>query len=166
MDMYELKPLSKAGIPAALEKAERYRLLNEPGEAVSICQDVLAIEPDHQEAQVMLLLALTDQLAEEPAVAAWAQQVARGLRDEYDRLYYAGIIAERSAKAHLRRGGVSPDGVYDWLTEAMDCYARAEALRPAGNDDPILRWNACARLLREHPNLRPAEERPEPQFLE
>jgi len=164
--MHELKPLSIAGVPAALEKAERYRLLNEPGEAVSICQDVLAVEPGHQQAQVVLLLALTDQLSEEPAVASWAQQVARGLRDEYDRLYYAGIIAERSAKAHLRRGGVSPDGVYDWLIEAMDCYERAEALRPAGNDDTILRWNACARLLREHPNLRPSEERPEPQFLE
>ena len=164
--MHELKPLSIAGVPAALEKAERYRLLNEPGEAVSICQDVLAVEPGNHQAQVVLLLALTDQLSEEPAVASWAQQVARGLRDEYDRLYYAGIIAERSAKAHLRRGGVSPDGVYDWLIEAMDCYERAEALRPAGNDDTILRWNACARLLREHPNLRPSEERPEPQFLE
>jgi hypothetical protein len=165
--MYELKPLSKAALPAALEKAERYRLLNEPGEAVSICQDVLAVEPDHQQALVILLLALTDQLAEEPAVAARAQQVARALRDEYERLYYAGIVAERSAKAHLRRGGVSPHGVYDWLADAMTCYERAEALRPSGNDDAILRWNACARLLMEHPKLRPAvDERAEPQFLE
>lgn len=165
--MHQLKPLSKAAVPAALEKAERYRLLNEPGEAVSICQDVLAVEPNHQPALIVLLLALTDQLAEEPAVASRAQQVARSLREEYDRLYYAGIIAERSAKAHLRRGGVSPDGVYDWLADAMDCYERAEALRPSGNDDAILRWNACARLLMEHPNLRPSrDERPEPQFLE
>jgi hypothetical protein len=164
--MYELKPLSKAAIPAALEKAERYRLLNEPGEAVSICQDVLAIEPAHQEALVTLLLALTDQLVEEPAVGPRAHQVARSLRDEYERLYYAGIISERSAKAHLRRGGVSPDGVYEWLADAMECYERAAAVRPSGNDDAILRWNACARLLMERPNLRPAAERPEPQFLE
>jgi hypothetical protein len=167
VSIYQLKPLSKAAVPAALEKAERYRLLNEPGEAVSICEDVLAIEPGHQEALVILLLALTDQLLEAPAVASRAQQVARGLTDEYDRFYYEGIIAERTAKAHLRRGGMSPDGVYEWLADAMECYGRAESLRPAGNDDAILRWNACARLLREHPNLRPAvDDRREPQFLE
>ena len=164
---YTLKPLSAAGIPAALEKAERYRLLNEPGEAVSICQDVLAVQADHREARIVLLLAMTDQLVEEPGVALQAQQVARSLDDEYERLYYLGIVSERSAKAHLRRGGVTLEGVYDWLTDAMDLYQRAEALRPTGNDDAILRWNACARLLQEHPNLRPsADPRAEPQFLE
>lgn len=165
--MYELKPISKGAVPAALEKAQRYRLLNEPAAAESICRDVLAVEPDHQEALVVLLLALTDQLSEEPGAAARAQQVAASLRDEYERLYYAGVIAERRAKAHLRRGGVPPHGVYDWLMDAMEAYERAEALRPPGHDDAILRWNACVRLLQEHPNLRPAaEERPEPQFLE
>ena len=39
--MFELKPLSREAIPAALEKAMRYRLLNEPGAAESICHDVL-----------------------------------------------------------------------------------------------------------------------------
>lgn len=164
--MLELKPLSKAAVPAALEKAERYRLLNEPWEAVSICQDILAVEPGHQPALVMLLLALTDQLGEEPGAGARAEQIVRSLSDEYDRLYYAGIVAERSAKANLRRGGVSPEGVYEWLAEAMESYELAERVRPSGNDDAILRWNACARLLREHPNLRPASERPEPHFLE
>ena len=43
--MFDLKPLSKDAIPAALAKAERYRLLNEPGEAESICLDVLRIDP-------------------------------------------------------------------------------------------------------------------------
>ena len=167
MSIYQLKPLSKAAVPAALEKAERYRLLNEPGEAVSICEDVLAIEPGHQDALVILLLALTDQLLDAPAVASKAQQVARSLSDEYERFYYEGIIAERTAKAHLRRGGMSPEGVYEWLADAMECYERAEALRPAGNDDAILRWNACARVLQENPNLGPAvDDRREPQFLE
>jgi hypothetical protein len=153
VSIYQLKPLSTAAVPAALEKAERYRLLNEPGEAVSICEDVL--------------LALTDQLLDAPAVASKAEQVARSLSDEYDRFYYQGIIAERTAKAHLRRGGMSPEGVYEWIADAMECYERAEALRPAGNDDAILRWNACARLLKENPNLRPAvDDRREPQFLE
>jgi hypothetical protein len=165
--MYQLKPLSKAAVPAALEKAERYRLLNEPGEAVSICQDVLAVEPNHQPAMITLLLALTDQLLDEPAVGARAQQVAARLHDEYERLYYSGIVAERSAKALLRRGGVSPHGVYEWLREAMDDFERAEAVRPPGNDDAILRWNACARLLHEHSNLQPSSDQlAEPQFLE
>ena len=48
--MFELKPLSLEGVPAALEKAMRYRLLNEPGEAESICHDVLGVDPDNQEA--------------------------------------------------------------------------------------------------------------------
>jgi hypothetical protein len=40
---------------------------------------------------------------------------------------------------------------YEMLREAKVWYERAEALRPAGNDDVLLRWNACARLLMRHP---------------
>lgn len=46
--MFELKPLSEGAIPKALKKAERYRLLNEPRQAESICQDVLSIDPDNE----------------------------------------------------------------------------------------------------------------------
>ena len=56
--MFEPKPISRDAIPAALAKAERYRLLNEPGEAESICLDILQIEPANQEAIVTLLLHL------------------------------------------------------------------------------------------------------------
>src|SRR6266436_320626 len=55
--MFELKRLSLEAVPAALERALRYRLLNEPAEAESICHDVLEIDPENQEALVMLLLA-------------------------------------------------------------------------------------------------------------
>ena len=48
--MFELKPLSKSAVPAALAKAERYRLLNEPMQAASICEDVLRVEPDNDDA--------------------------------------------------------------------------------------------------------------------
>ncbi len=58
--MAELKSLHKDAIPAALEKAERYRLLNEPGEAESICLDILHVDPENQQALITLLLALTD----------------------------------------------------------------------------------------------------------
>ena len=45
--------------------------------------------------------------------------------------------------------------VYEWLREAMDWYEKAEAIRPAGNDDALLRWNACARLIMRDPHLVP-----------
>src|SRR5215470_8103915 len=59
--MLELKPLSKEGIPRALGRVERYRLLNEPEQAESICEDILRSDPENQEALRSLLLAMTDQ---------------------------------------------------------------------------------------------------------
>ena len=164
--MFELKPLSSDAIESALAKAERYRFLNEPGEAESICLDVLAIAPDNQQAQIALLLALSDQFHEASGAAARAHQLAAGLSGEYERLYYRGLVAERRAKAHIERGAAG-NGAYEWLIDALDCFERAERVRPTGNDDAILRWNACVRLLQRHPHLRPASEvREEPQFLE
>jgi hypothetical protein len=166
--MFELKPLHRDSVEAALTKAERYRLLNEPGEAESICLDVIDVDPDNQAARITLLLALTDQFADMPAAHKHAREALAGLRSEYDRAYYAGIIAERRAKAQFARGGPgSSVGTYDWLAEAMRHYERAEAVRPAGNDDALLRWNACARFLRSHPQLRPStEDRSELEMLE
>jgi hypothetical protein len=168
MTMRELKPLSRDAVDAALSKAERYRLLNEPHEAESICLDVLEIDPENQPAHITLLLSLTDQFGEVPAAHQRAREALAGLHNEYDRAYYAGIIAERRAKAQLARGGAgSSVGAYDWLAEAMRHYERAEVLRHPGNDDALLRWNACARFLAQHPNLRPStEERPELEMLE
>jgi tetratricopeptide (TPR) repeat protein len=157
--MYTLKSISAEAVPAALEKAERYRLLNEPELAESICRDVLAAEPDHQEALVMLLLALTDQFrGGHPECIAQAQAVLPRLHDEYDRLYYTGLIRERRGLAQLSQG--APGGgrvACEWLREAMELYERAEALRPAGNDNAILRWNTCARVMTRH-HLAPEPE--------
>lgn len=154
----ELKPLATDAIPKALEKAERYRLLNEPEGAESICLDVLRIEPQNQAALVMLLLALTDQFASGGTVDR-AREVLPALHDEYDRRYYAGLICERRAKALLHRGGPGSSFMaYDGLREAMSWYEKAEVIRPHGNDDALLRWNTCVRLLRRHPHLRPAPE--------
>jgi hypothetical protein len=165
--MFDLKPLSKDAVESALSKAERYRLLNEPDEAESICLDILEVEPGNQQAQVMLVLALSDQAGERGSAAARAQQLASQLQNEYERLYYSGLVAERRARAHLHRGGVALNGVYDWLVDALDCFARAEAIRPAGNDDAILRWNTCVRVLQKHPELKPSGEmREEPLLLE
>jgi hypothetical protein len=161
--MFEPKPLSVEAIPKALEKAERYRFLNEPGESESICLDVLQIDADNQAALVTLLLARTDQFGSGEAVSR-AREVLPRLRDAYDRAYYAGIICERRAKAHLDHGGPGSEIVaYDWFREAMAWYEKAEDLRPAGNDDAILRWNTCARILMRNPRIQPPpEDRSEP----
>ena len=158
--MFTLKTISPAAIPAALEKAERYRLLNEPELAESICLDVLQIEPDKQEALIMLLLALTDQFRGGHAEPfAQAQAVLPRLRGEYERLYYAGIIRERRALALLDHGGPgSARSANEWLHEAMGYYDRAESLRPPGNDDAILRWNTCVRVCLRHHLEHEAEE--------
>jgi hypothetical protein len=166
---FELKTLSPEAVPRALAKAERYRLLNEPSEAESICLDALGIEPDNQEALTVLLLALTDQFGEEsPSSFTEAWNTLARLRDDYQRNYYTGIVYERRAKAHLHLGrpGNGPRA-YEWLREAMSWYEKAEAIRPAGNDDAILRWNACARLINRNQRLEPVgEESREPLLLE
>jgi hypothetical protein len=165
--MFHLKPLSKDAVESALAKAERYRFLNEPTEAESICLDVLEVDPDNQHARIGLLLALSDQFAEGAGAATRAQQIASELAGEYERLYYSGLVAERRAKAHLQRGGLAARGAYEWLLDALDYFERAEQIRPPGNDDTILRWNACVRVLRQHPHLdASAGAREEPQFLE
>ena len=60
---FKLKTISRAGIPEAVSKAELYRSLNEPEEAESICQDILAVEPEHQLALRLMGLAITDQFS-------------------------------------------------------------------------------------------------------
>jgi hypothetical protein len=165
--MLDLKPLSKDAIESALSKAERYRLLNEPTEAESICLDVLEVDPDNQPARIMLLLALSDQFADGSGAATRAQQIAAELTGEYERLYYSGLVAERRAKAHMQRGGLAADAAYEWLMDALEYFERAEQIRAPGNDDAILRWNACVRLLRQNPHLVSRKTgREEPQFLE
>jgi hypothetical protein len=153
---FELKPLSREGIPAALEKAVRYRLLNEPAEAESICLDILRIEPDHQQTLVVLLLALTDRFGEGYAIGvSRAQEVVPRLKSDYEKFYYSGIISERRAKAQLTFGSPGAGySAYEWLGEAMSWYEKAETIRPEGNDDALLRWNACARMIMQN-NLEP-----------
>jgi hypothetical protein len=146
-----LKPISSAGIPAALQKAERYRLLNDSTAAESICLDILAVEPDNQQALVMLVLAITDQLELSEDAVKRAREVLPRLKDEYKRHYYSGIISERKAKSVLKRAAMGGDAVArDWFRDAMRWYEKAEAIRPQANDEAILRWNTCVRLLQRH----------------
>lgn len=155
----QIKPISHSAVPLALEKAERYRLLNQPWAAESICLDILLADPDNQKALQVLLLARTDQFGLESAAAAARAVEALGrLTGDYDRAYYGGLICERRARSQLdKRTPGSNQHAYEWLTEAMELYQRAEGLRPAGDDDAILRWNSCARLLNESPHIQPRE---------
>jgi hypothetical protein len=152
---FDLKPISAESIPEALAKVERYRLLNEPSLAESICLDILAIEPAHQQALISLLLARTDQFGSE-VTAASAREVLSRIEGDYERAYYAGIIWERTGLAHLRQGGPgSAAATYHALREAMEHFERAEKFRPPGNDDALLRWNTCARIIMRNPEIRP-----------
>jgi hypothetical protein len=158
--MFELKILSPEGVPAALEKALRYRVLNEPEQAASICEDVLTIEPDNQEALVMLILALTDGFdGPRPVPPKQVLDLLPRLKGAYEREYYAGIIHEREAIARLRSNVPrSGHAAFSCFRHAMDCFERAEALRPPANDDALLRWNSCARMIMAHPDVIAAEE--------
>ena len=164
--MFELKPLSKEAIPAALEKAMRYRLLNEPGEAESVCHDILRTDPDNQEALVTLLLAVSDRFGKGYSIGVMeAREVLARLRDPYERAYYHGILCERRGKAQLHRGGPGASfEAYDYLCDAMESYEKAEAIRPPGNDDALLRWNACARIIMQNKLTPRIEERMEMQL--
>jgi hypothetical protein len=143
--MFELKPLSQAAIPAALEKANRYRLLNEPGAAESIYLDILTVEPDNQEALKNIVLAMSDRFGKDYAVGdTHINDYLAKITDRYEKAYYTGIIFERRAKATLEKSGVS---AFELFRQAMDWFEKAEAMRPAGNDDAILRWNGCARII-------------------
>jgi hypothetical protein len=165
---FQLKTLSPEAVARALARAERYRLLNEPGEAVSICLDALEVQPDNQAAITTLLLALTEQFENDTSCVAEAWTAVARLSDDYERAYYSGIVYERRAKSRLRHGmpGCGPQA-YEWLRDAMTWYEKAEAIRPAANDDALLRWNACARLImRDHHLVPHTEERGEPILLE
>jgi hypothetical protein len=160
----ELKPLSQEAIPAALEKAERYRLLNEPGEAESICLDVLGADPENQTALVTLLLAMTDRFGKGYGISdTQAKELLSRLKGDYDRAYYTGILAERRAKAKLAQGTPgSSHHAHDGFREAMSWFEKAEALRPSGNDDGLLRWNTCARIIAKNRLVPREEENVEP----
>ena len=148
----DLKPITREGIPSALQKAERYRLLNDSSAAESICLDVLDVDAANQEALRSLLLAITDQFADEMSDGVQrARAVLPRLTDVYERHYYAGIICERRARAYLHHGALgSSDVAAEAFHEAMEHYEQAEAMRPAGNDEAILRWNTCVRMLGRH----------------
>jgi hypothetical protein len=156
--MIELKKLNQEAVQASLERARQYRLLNEPFEAESICLDVLAATPGHQEALNILLLALTDKFGEsglEPAFNE-AKKVIAQLDTSHCKAYFTGLIYERRAKFHLRQGGPNSGTVaHAWFTKAMDAYEEALKTCDPDNQDAVLRFNSCARIINTNPAVKP-----------
>jgi tetratricopeptide (TPR) repeat protein len=167
--MFDLKPLNPLAIAKAIQKADRYRLLNEPEEAESICLDVLLVSPDHPEALVVLLLALSDQFRTDYDSRCYthARHLIPRLPGDYERFYYSGILCERRGSAALDRGSsMAKGGAYRLFRQAMEWYEKAEAVRPPDNDDAQLRWNTCVRMLQKHQLTPAAEETYEPSLQE
>ena len=166
--MPDLKRISKEAIPRAVQKAERYRLLNQSWATESICLDILEVDPTNQPVLVMLLLAITDQFgAESRELARRAREVLGRITDPYQKAYYSGIIDERLGHAQLAQGIMHAEAMaYESLKDAMDAFEKAEKLRQPGNDDAILRWNTCVRTLQRLRLAEPAEGQYEPSFGE
>jgi hypothetical protein len=157
VDMRELKTIKPESVPSALEKAKRYRLLDEPDEAESICMDILAVVPEHQEALITLLLALTDKFVDGGLQPSFGQaaDIATRLATAYDTSYYTGIIYERRAKFHFKQGGPEAEATaYAWFVKAMNEYGQALSDDAPENQDAVLRWNSCVRFIDSHPELK------------
>ncbi|MBX3381020.1 MAG: hypothetical protein KF805_13080 [Phycisphaeraceae bacterium] len=144
--MFELKPIAPESVSRAIAKAERYRLLNEPREAESICRDVLDADPGNQDALIALVLAQSDRFGSPKASADEARQLVSRLKGAFERSYYGGVVEERWAKA-LFDSGYPGETVFGLLREAMTLFEAADKIANTGNDDAVLRWNACVRFI-------------------
>lgn len=163
----ELKKVPPSALADALDKARHYRVLGEPNQAESICLDILAAEPEHQDARKTLILALSDQF-ERHLLERFnrACNELERLTDDYDRCYHEGILYERRGRAQLRRQGVRGGaGAREWLDRAIQCYEEAHELAPE-KADPVLRYNTCVRMIEQRPELRQEPVELEPMMLE
>ncbi len=161
---WQLKPLVARNLKAAITLAQHYRDLNQPEEAESICRDVLAVEPENEEAWRTLGLALTDRFPTawmslfDEACAAFAK-----MKSEYERVYYAGIAWERYAKAQVEAGRAH--NAIHAFEEAMARFEQAEAIGPKDEPAPILHYNRCVRAITQNAELARASLVPaEPEY--
>jgi hypothetical protein len=167
--MPELKPISKDSIPKALIRAKHYRLLNEPWQAESICRDILQVETTHQQAILYLILAITDQFGNDKgsSYTAEAKELCTKLNSKFEQKYYRGIIAERMGKTTMQRNTPRVKYIaYEFYRTAMEFFEEAESIQPEGNQDAILRWNACARRIDEFKLTRSPDDHHVQPFLD
>lgn len=154
----KLKLLRAESVSSAIEKARHYRLLNEPFQAESACLDVLQIDENNQDAIKTLILAIADQFVGGSKQVQEARGYVERLESEFDRHYFTGLILERVGKSYIALN--TPESLvaaYDRLTQAMQYFDRAAELNQQTNDDAIIRWNACARIIAKN-NLAPVTD--------
>ena len=161
--MRDLRPkrIQSGAVPGALKKAHHYRLLQEPEQAESICLDILAVDPEHQAAQILLILSLTDQFSRSGQMLDPKRvlKLVDGLSGEYERAYYRGLVSERRARAMLAES-MSRSFTWEYFREAMQSYTKAQKCQGENSDDAILRWNACLRTVSRE-RLEPRADRDE-----
>jgi hypothetical protein len=157
--MHELVNIRDVDIPAALALAERCRANAEPEVAESICLDVLAADPNHEDGLKLLLFVRTDLLGSAlPGALERARELLPRFAREYDRVYYDAVICERQARHLLRQRGRRTGRIaYDWFIAAAEKYETAAGLDPQ-RPEPGLRRNACIRTVTAHPECRPGQE--------
>ncbi len=159
-DMFDLKPISKDAIPKAIDRAKKYRLLNEPWHAESICWDVYIADPENQQNLIILLLSITDQFrsTKHSKNLTDAMSIIDRLKDNYQKDYAKGLVYERLASAAIHRGGPRSGYIaYYHLLDAMEWYEKSENSHPEKNEESKLRWNTCARMIKEF-RLKPSPE--------
>jgi hypothetical protein len=146
----KLHDIHSDAIESALIKARQYRSLLEPEIAESICLDILHIDKNNQEALVIYILALTDQIhhTDKRSDIKHIQKTIDSLQSKYQRYYYTGLLNERRAR-FLVTQPMSHSFAYDYFTEALQFYKKAEKLSLEHNDDAILRWNSCVRTIQK-----------------
>jgi len=153
-----LNDIHRDAIESALAKARQYRSLLEPEIAESICLDILKVDDNNQQALVIYILALTDQLhhTEKQSQIKQIQKTIVRLTSEYERYYYTGIMNERRARFLISQP-MSHSFAYDYFIEAIEAYRQAEPISPEQNDDAILRQNSCTRTI-EKEKLQPRQD--------
>jgi hypothetical protein len=158
-ETFELIEICRESVPDALASADRYRLLNDPELAETICLEVRAIEPQNQRSLRTLILAISDQFARPGSRVGPhdALKYVRELESEYERCYYTGLVAEREARAALGRARID---AYAIFREAMWWYEKADALTPRRNYHARLRYNSCGRTI-DREGLQPPIREPE-----
>jgi hypothetical protein len=154
----KLHNIHSGAIESAIEKAEQYRSLLEPEIAESICLDILHIDPEQQQALIIYILSLTDQVnqMEKQSQIKAIQRSIDKLQGEYQRLYYTGLLNERRARFMMTQP-MSQSFAYDYFYEALQAYHKARGIRPDDNDETILRWNSCIRTIEKY-KLQPRKD--------
>ena len=150
--------IEKTSIEEVLERAKQYRSLLQPEMAISICLDIFAVDTNNQDALVIYILALTDQLSQSESKVHQNKitESIKKLDSEFLRRYYSGIFLERQARSFLK-SSMSRSFAYDAFIEAISEFETAEKMAPEHCADPILRYNSCLRTIKKE-NLQPRQK--------